>query len=97
MGGTAVQKVDAAVSVSVAWIILAFSIRDILLRAASQKHNRVKNVLSAPGFAASLCVFITGKPTCQKVTPWAKSKGDICGTANYTLVVVFKGLKIDGS
>lgn len=54
MGGTAVQKVNIAVPVFVEWVILAFSVRDILLRAASQKHNRVKSVCSAPRFAVSL-------------------------------------------
>lgn len=54
MGGAAVHKVDIAVLVFVEWFILAFSIRDILSRAASQKHNRVRSVLSAPGF---VCVF----------------------------------------
>lgn len=43
-----------------------------------------------------LCSHNWETPDCQKVTSWAGSKGGICGTANYT-VVVFKGLKIDGS
>lgn len=54
MGGAAVHKVDIAVLVFVEWIILAFSIRDILSKAVSEKHNRVRSVLSAPGF---VCVF----------------------------------------
>lgn len=43
-----------------------------------------------------LCSYKLETHDCQKVTSWARSKGGICGTANYT-VVVFKGLKIDGS
>lgn len=58
MGGTAVQAIDIAVSVYVEYIIVAFSIGDILLRAAFQKHTSVKNVRSALRFAVSPCILI---------------------------------------
>lgn len=58
MGGTAVQAIDIAVSAYVEYIIVAFSIGEILLRAAFQKPTSVKNVCSALRFAVSPCILI---------------------------------------
>ena len=58
MGGTAVQAMDIAIPAYVEWIILAFSVGDILLRAAFQKQNSVKSVRSALRFALSPCILI---------------------------------------
>lgn len=49
-GGTAM---DIALPAYVEWVILAFSLSNILLCAAFQKHNRGKSVRSVPRFAVA--------------------------------------------